>query len=316
MIDLSAYICGMKFDPALCVESGFFSQPQLLEVIAKLGVGGVIAKSTGMLPEEGNMEPVIVKATEETMLNSMKLPNPGREIMRDELKAIYPLTNGKLLGSSVVGKNKYEFVEVARCLSPYSDFTILNISCPNDKRGLIARFPDQVYEITRAVKEVVKKPVGVKLTPNVYDICETAMAADQGGADFISADNTISDGMVINIYARRPVLSAKFGGISGRGIKSKAVGDVYKIYEKVKKPIMGIGGVGTAEDVIEFKEAGADVIGLGSAMFCPYGKILSTKEIGYSLANLRRDLENILEGEYFKDISRFSNLKGAGHHGS
>jgi len=319
-MDLSAEICGLKFDPPLCIESGIFSQPQILKKMAEYEVGGVIVKSTGMIPRTGNMEPVVAKVTEETMLNAMSLPNPGRIYLGKELEEIYPLPNGKKLGCSVVGETKEEFVEVAGYLSSYCDFEVLNVSCPNKKKGeksgLIARHADEVYDITHAVKEAVKKPVAVKLTPNVYDIGEIAKAAEEAGADFISGDNTISPGMVIDIYARRPVLSAKFGGISGRGIKGKAVADIYTIYESVKKPIMGGGGVGTAEDVIEFKEAGADVIGLGSAMFCPNGRILSTEQVGERLKNLRLDLGRILQGEYFKDITSFNELKGVAHYES
>jgi dihydroorotate dehydrogenase (NAD+) catalytic subunit len=276
--------------------------------------GGVFVKSVGKVPREGNMEPVVVQVTKETMLNAMSLPNPGRELLREELEEIYPLPNGKKLGCSVFGETSEDFVENAGYLSGYCDLFELNFSCPNkrkgEKSGLIARNPETVYDITKAVKSSVKEPVTVKLTPNVYDIGEVAGAAEHAGTDAISGINTKSSGMKIDIYARRPVLSAKFGGVSGRGIKAEAVAAIYNIYESVKIPIFGGGGVGCAEDVIESFEAGSDAVGLGTAFFCPEGRILSTKEIETNFKNLKSDLERILEGMNVKSLKE---LKGVAH---
>jgi len=313
-MDLSAKIGNLVFDPALSIESGIFSQPHVLEKISEYDIGAVFAKSTGLKPRKGNMEPVVVQATEETLLNAMGLPNSGYRNLREELKEVYPLRTGKKLICSVFGDTEDEIAEVATGLEDYCDGIELNFSCPNIKpcetTGVtIGRDPKRVESFTKAVTDKVKKPVIVKLTPSVYDIGEVARAAERAGATAISAINTVPGGMVIDIYAKRPVLSAKYGGVSGRGILSLGVGAVSKIYESVKIPIIGGGGATFAEDVIQFYEAGADVVGLGTA-FYQNGETLGAEKVGAYLKGLRLDIEKILEK---MNVSNIREIKGVAH---
>lgn len=313
-MDLSARIGNLIIDPAISISSGIFSQPHILEKMAEYDAGAVFIKSVGLNPRKGNMEPTVVQATNETLLNAMGLPNPGYRNLREELKEIYPLRNGKKLICSVFGDTEEEIVEVAKGVEDYCDGLEANYSCPNIREGektgvTIGRDPKRVESFTQALTDNVKKPVIVKLTPHVYDIGEVAQAAEHAGAAAISAINTVPGGMVIDIYAERPVLSAKYGGVSGRGILPIGVGAVYKIYESVKIPIIGGGGATRAEDVIQYVEAGADVVGLGTA-FYQNGRVLSTEQIGTYLKDLRLDIEKILDK---KNKSSLKELKGVAH---
>jgi dihydroorotate dehydrogenase (NAD+) catalytic subunit len=308
IMDLSAKILGLSFDPAWINGSGTFTQPYRLKRILEYEMGGGVAKSTGSKPRAGNLEPTIAKVTEDTYINAMGLPSCGYRNLNEELREIYPLS--KPLICSVYGNTEEEIVEVAKGLEERCDAIELNFSCPNIKPGektgvTIGRDPERIGSFTRAVKSNVRKPVIVKLTPSVYDIGEVARTAEEAGADAISAINTIPGGMLIDIYAKRPVLTAKHGGVSGRGIKSVAIGAIYNIYESVKIPIIGGGGITYPEDIIECVEAGSDVVSIATAF-----NDMKTEEVGYYLYCLKSSVENILD-----DIgaSSLRELKGAAH---
>lgn len=294
-MDLSAKIKDLKIDPAWTNASGIFSFPHILKRISEYDIGAVVTKSIGKESREGFMEPILVKATDETYINAVGLSNPGYKLMRDELKEIYPLS--KPLICSVFGGNEEEFKEVANGLEDYCDAIELNFSCPNLREGekigiTIGRDSDLVRRYTEAVKDVVKKPVIVKLTPNVDNIGKIAKAAEDAGADAISAINTVSPGMKIDIYARRPVLTNKFGGVSGPGIKPEGVASVYKIYENVDIPIIGMGGIrlSSTEDFFEYIEAGAVACGIGTAFADK-----DNKQVKRSLKRFRMKIEKTLE---------------------
>lgn len=316
-VDLSARIGNLVFDPAIVNAAGIFSYSHVLKRIYEAGFGGVFTKTTTLEPRKGNMEPVFAHVTEETDINSFGLPNPGYEKMRDDLKEVYPLPVPLI--ASIFGETKEKLVKVAAGLEKYCDSLEINFSCPNPMEGerpglWIGRDPELVESYTKAVKESVKKPVITKLSYAVYDIVEIAMAAERGGADAISAINTIPDGMKIDIYAKRPVLSTKFGGVSGRGIKPLAIGVVYKIYENVNIPIIGIGGmtIGDRErigvkDAVEMYMAGASVIGFGSTF-----KGKSTRNLSLSLPSFRNDLIDLLRDEMI-NVSSISELVGIAH---
>lgn len=260
------------------------------------------------------MEPTVVRATDETLLNAMGLPNPGCRNLREELKELYPLPHGKKLVCSIFGETEDEILEVALGLVDYSDALEANYSCGNIKEGektgvTIGKDPKRIESFTETLTNHIDKPIITKLTPIADDIGKCAEAAERAGAAAISAINTVPGGMVIDIYAKRPVLSAKYGGVSGRGILSLGIGAVYKIYESVKIPIIGGGGATFAEDVIQFYEAGADVVGLGTAFYHD-GKVLSTEQVGTYVGSLRRDLERILEN---MNVSSVRELKGVAH---
>ena len=309
-MDLSAKIGNLKIDPAIMNASGIFSSLNVLERISKYDFGALVTKSIGIGPREGFMEPVLAQATEETYVNAVGLSNPGYELVREELEKIYPLP--KPLICSIFGSSEEELVEVATGLEKCCDAIELNFSCPNLKKGerhgiVIGRDPELVKKYTEAVRENIRKPIIVKLTPNVYDIGKVAKAAEEAEADAVAAINTVYPAMKIDIYAKKPVLTAKFGGLSGRGIKPIGVAAVYSIYENVGIPIIGIGGITIAEDVLEYIEAGADAVGIGTAFI---GK--NTKQVGNYLKQLRMDLKKLLQDERIK-VSSLRELKGVAH---
>lgn len=292
-MDLSANICGLKIDPAWGNGSGVFSKLERLKKIMEYDIGWGFVKSTGLKPRAGNLEPTIAQITEDTFINAMGLPNCGYRNLKEELKELYPFN--KPIVCSVYGETEDETAEVAKYLEDCCDAVELNFSCPNikpnERTGVtIGRDPERVRSFTEAVKNKVNKPVIVKLTPSVYDIGEIAKAAEDAGADAISAINTMPGGMLIDIYAKKPVLTAKFGGVSGRGIKGIAVGSIYKIYESVDVPVIGGGGITNAKDLIEIVEAGASVGSISTDF-----REKRNSEIEMSLIGMGGAVEIILE---------------------
>lgn len=309
-MDLLTKIGDLRTSPAIMNASGIFSYPYVLKRISEYDLGAVVTKSIGREPRDGFIEPILVQSTDETYINAVGLSNPGYKQVREELKEIHPLS--KPLICSIFGGGEDELLEIARGLEEYCDAFELNFSCPNLTEGekfgiVIGRDSELVKKYTRTVKDGVNKPVIVKLTPNVYDIEEAAKAAEEGGADAISAINTVAPGMKIDIYAKKPVLTNKFGGVSGRGIKSVGVAAVYKIYESVDLPIIGMGGITTAEDIVEYVEAGADAVGIGTAFVDK-----NTEGVGLFLKQLKFDLENLLRDERI-GVSSLRELKGVAH---
>jgi dihydroorotate dehydrogenase (NAD+) catalytic subunit len=291
-MDLSANICGLKIEPAWMNASGVLSQPQIIKRISSYDIGAFVTKSIGPRPREGFYEPVAYHDGI-TTLNAFGLANPGAEESREELKEIYPLK--KPLIASIFGENEEELVHVATRIEEYSDAIELNYGCPNrtkdERLGMtIGTNPELVKSYTRAVKNNVKKPVGVKLTPNVPDIGITAKAAEEGGADFISAINTVAPTTIIEPYSGKPVLSNKVGGLSGLSVKPVGIAAVRKIFDSVKTPIIGGGGIEKARDVIEYIAAGANCVFIGSALVNK-----NTEKVGRYFSSLKKDLENILE---------------------
>lgn len=311
-MDLSAKIRNLKIDPAIMNASGIFSFPHVLKRISGYGFGALVTKSIGIEPREGLIEPVLVQSSDETWLNAVGLPNPGHKLAKEELKEVYPLP--KPLICSIFGGSEEELAEIAIDLESCCDAFELNFSCPNLRKGektgmVIGKDPELVDRYTKAVRKATRKPIIVKLTPNVdpEKLKEIAKAAEEAGADAISAINTLAPGMEIDIYAKKPVLTAKFGGVSGEGIRPIGIAAVYSIYETVKIPIIGIGGITTAEDIIRYVEAGADAVGIGTAFIDK-----TTKDVGVYLAQLRTRLQTLLADERI-NASSLKELKGAAH---
>lgn len=309
-MDLSTKIGDLQVNPAIMNASGIFSYPYVLKRISEFDLGAVVTKSIGREPRDGFMEPILVQSTDETFINAVGLSNPGYKLMREELKEIYPLS--KPLICSIFGGSEDELLEIAKGLEECCDAFELNFSCPNLTEGkkfgiVIGRDSELVEKYTRTVKDGVNKPVIVKLTANVYEIEEVAKAAEEGGADAISAINTVASGMKINVYAKKPVLTYKFGGVSGRGIKAVGVAAVFKIFESADLPIIGMGGIATAEDIVEYVEAGADAVGIGTAFVDK-----NTEALGLFLKQLKIDLENLLRDERI-GVSSLRELKGVAH---
>ena len=224
------------------------------------GAGGVVTKSIGPEPLEGHPGPCLV-VLGDGVLNAMGLPNPSREFVQE----IAPLA-GRPVIASVFGGDPEEFAEVASWFADCAAGFELNLSCPHAEGfgSALGTDPGLVEECTRAVK-ALGRPAWVKLTPNVAEIAEIGRAAERGGADALVAINTVK-AMRISVPLGRPVLGNRFGGLSGRAIFPVAVRSVYELYEACRVPIIGCGGVSTAEDVVEMMMAGASAVEIGSAV--------------------------------------------------
>jgi dihydroorotate dehydrogenase (NAD+) catalytic subunit len=231
-----------------------------LSRILSSGAGGVVTKSIGPVACCGHPGPCLV-VTESGVLNAMGLPNPSSSFL-DELPAIH----GGPVIASIFGATPEEFREVATWFYGKVAGYELNLSCPHAEGygAALGSDPDMVRECTAAVCSL-GKPTWIKLTPNITDITACGRAAEDGGADAIVAINTIK-AMRISIGMRRPVLGNRFGGLSGRAIFPVAVRCIYELYEACSIPVIGCGGVSTAEDVIELMMAGASAVEIGSAL--------------------------------------------------
>lgn len=230
--------------------------------------GAVVTKGVAPTPWPGNKPPRIYE-TAAGMLNAIGLQNPGvDQFIVEAIPFLEPYATPVIV--NVVGKTIADYVAVVERLNDYPAVSgyELNISCPNVKEGGIAfgTDPKAAATLTAAVRRVTSKPLIVKLSPNVTDITVIAKAAEAAGADGLSLINTLV-GMAIDIQRRRPVLGNTVGGLSGPAIKPVALRMVYQVYRRVKIPIIGIGGIVTAADALEFIMAGASAVAVGTALF-------------------------------------------------
>jgi len=230
------------------------------------GAGAIVTKSIGLHPREGNKNPTVIEL-ENGILNAMGLPNPGIEEFGEEIKQIKKLKI-PIIGS-IFGSNSTEFVNLANQMQDFgADAVELNLSCPHAKGyGLeLGSDPKIVKEITSNVKKSTDIPVFVKISPNIADVIEVAKSAEKGNADGIVAINTVK-AMKIDISLKIPVLANKIGGYSGKAIKPIGVRCVYEISKNVSIPVIGVGGITTGEDALEYIMAGAKAIQIGSAIY-------------------------------------------------
>ncbi len=246
---------------------------ELTEFFDMENIGGLVTKSITLHPRPGNPTPRIVE-TDSGMLNAIGLANIGLKAFIQEKVPILQFLP-TVVFVNVAGRTVEEYVSVIEGLAPLEaiDGFELNISCPNVKQGGITfgTDPHQIEQITRAAKKAAgRKPLMVKLTPTVTDISVTARAAIQGGADALSLVNTFT-AMVIDIEKRKPVLANRTGGLSGPAIKPIAVYLVHKVYTEAARPagipLLGMGGIRTAADAVEFLLAGASAVAVGTATF-------------------------------------------------
>lgn len=241
-------------------------------------LGAMVIKTTTPQATTGNPQPQIA-VLDDGVLNSVGLTNPGVDaVISDKLTKFRKKYPNLPIMASVGGDDENGYVEVARKLSESGLVNALeiNVSCPNVARGGMSFgvHPDVIEELTKKIKAVVKLPIYVKLTPNVTNIVEIAKAAEAGGADGISMINTLL-GMHINLKTRKPVLGHNMGGFSGHAIKPIAVRMIAQVHQAVSLPIIGMGGIESAEDVVEFFLAGASAVAVGTAHFkdalaCPH----------------------------------------------
>jgi len=265
-------IAGVQFKNPVVTASGTFgSGMEYSEFVDLNRLGGVVTKGVANIPWPGNPTPRVAEVYG-GMLNAIGLQNPGIDVFIErDLEFLKRFDTNVIV--NVCGKSVSDYLEVVNRLNDTGiDMMEINISCPNVKEGAIAfgQKAESVFDITNKIKSIAKKPVIMKLSPNVSDIAEMARAAEAGGADAISLINTIT-GMKIDINKRSFVLANKTGGMSGPAIKPIAVRMVYQCAQAVKIPIIGMGGIANAEDAIEFLMAGATAVAAGAMNFVnPY----------------------------------------------
>jgi dihydroorotate dehydrogenase (NAD+) catalytic subunit len=258
-------IAGLKLRNPTMLASGFLGVSGLtLGRAVEAGAGAIITKSSSLKPREGNPGPTIVELPV-GLLNAIGLASPGIVLMKDEIQEAKQ--SGVPVIVSVFGFSVSDYSKSARVAETYgADAVELNVSCPHVSGvSEIGQDPKIVAKVTRTVKKAVDIPVFAKLSPNVSNIVEIGRAVERAGADAVTAINTIK-GMLIDIHVRLPVLSAKIGGLSGPAIKPVAVRCVYELAEKVKLPIIGVGGIMGWEDAVEFFLAGASAVQIGTAI--------------------------------------------------
>ena len=267
MVDLRTKLSSLDLDNPLIPASGCYGFGQDFAQLYDLNILGSISfKGTTVEPREGNALPRIAECPM-GMLNSVGLQNPGvKVVVEEELPALKKIFH-KPLVANISGFSFDEFSILAEEMDKVENVGLLevNISCPNVHNGGMAFGTDakNVAEVCKRVKEKTKKPVYMKLSPNVTDITEMAKAAEEAGADGISLINTLL-GMRIDIKRRRPVLANKVGGYSGPGVFPIALRMVYQVRKAVQIPIIGMGGIASAEDVIEMMMAGASAVEIGA----------------------------------------------------
>lgn len=275
MADLSVKIAGVEFANPVIAASGVFGFGREYSRMYPLKeLGGISCKGTTLEPREGNPAPRIAE-TPCGMLNSVGLQNPGVDVfIRDYLPWLRK--QGTVLISNIAGKSVEDMCEVAEKLSETDvDMIELNISCPNVKQGGVAFGTTcaGAAEATGQVRKHCKKPLIVKLSPNVTDIAEIAKAVEAEGADAVSLINTVT-GMRIDPKTRRPILKNNTGGLSGRAVFPIAVRMVWQVYQAVQIPIIGMGGIYSGEDAVEMMLAGASAVQVGAAVITnPYAPL-------------------------------------------
>ncbi|GAA0802990.1 dihydroorotate dehydrogenase [Faecalicatena orotica] len=254
-------------NPVMTASGTFGSGEEYSEFVDLNRLGAVVTKGVANVPWPGNPTPRIAE-TYGGMMNAIGLQNPGIDVFCERDIPFLKKFDTKII-VNVCGKSTEEYCEVVERLADEPvDMLEINISCPNVKEGGIAfgQNPKAVEDITREVKKYAKQPVIMKLSPNVTDITETAKAAEAGGADVLSLINTLT-GMKIDIHRQTFAIANKTGGLSGPAVKPVAVRMVYQVANAVKVPIIGMGGISTYEDAVEFILAGASAVSVGTANF-------------------------------------------------
>lgn len=268
-------IAGVPFkNPVMTASGTFGSGMEYGEFVDLNRLGAVVTKGVANVPWPGNPTPRVAEVYG-GMLNAIGLQNPGVDVLTERDIPFLKQYDTKII-VNICGKTVEDYLEVVERLGDEPvDMLEINVSCPNVKEGAIAfgQKTEALYDITSQIKKKAKQPVIMKLSPNVTDIAEMAKAAEAAGADALSMINTIT-GMKIDIYRKKFVLANKTGGLSGPAVKPVAVRMVYQAAQAVKIPIIGMGGIATAEDAVEFLLAGATAVAVGAMNFVnPYATV-------------------------------------------
>lgn len=305
MVDTRVTLSGMELDNPVIPASGTFGYGYIFSEWYDINcLGSFSFKGTTLHPRFGNPTPRIAEAPG-GMLNAVGLENPGVErVISEELPRIREVFSKKVI-ANISGFSLEEYVACAQALDAQEQVGILeiNVSCPNVHGGGMSfgTSPEMAARVTRAVRDAVKKPVYIKLSPNVTDIVAIARACEEAGADGLSLINTLL-GMRIDLRTRRPILANRTGGLSGGAIFPVALRMVWDVYEAVKIPVIGMGGVQSARDVLEMMLAGATAVQVGAANLV---NPLACKEI---VDELPGEMEKL-------GIQELKQIIGGAHHG-
>ncbi|MCR5302644.1 MAG: dihydroorotate dehydrogenase [Lachnospiraceae bacterium] len=296
-MDMSVNIAQVVLkNPVMTASGTFGSGVEYSEFVDLNKLGAVVTKGVSLTPWPGNPTPRIAE-TYGGMLNAIGLQNPGIDtFIERDLRFLSDFDTVIIV--NVCGKTVEEYVEVVeRLADTNADMLEINVSCPNVKEGAIAfgQDPQALAHITREIRKKARQPVIMKLSPNVSDIALMAKVCEDNGADAVSLINTIT-GMKIDVKRRTFVLANKTGGLSGRAIKPVAVRMVYQAANAVKIPVIGMGGIATAEDALEFIMAGAAAVAVGAANFTdPYTTLKVIDGIGqYMTDNNVTDIKELI----------------------
>lgn len=264
---LATTIVGLNIENPILLASGILGYSvESFQRVAEKGIGAIITKSIGLTSRNGYNNPTVVQL-KTGLINAMGLPNPGIDSYVHEISGAKAVLTIPLI-VSIYGYSAEDYIKTARKADKAgADAIELNVSCPHVKEtGLeISQNPDVLTQVVKGVKKAVKKPIIVKLSPNVTDIVSIARAAVNAGADALTAVNTLR-AMAIDIETTKPILSNKIGGLSGSALKPVALRCIYELYENLKTPIIGCGGITDWKDAIEFFLAGASAIQVGTAI--------------------------------------------------
>lgn len=306
MVNTSVNLSGWELDNPVIPASGTFGYGKEFSELYDINILGTFSfKGTTVSARFGNPQPRIAES-DTGIINSIGLQNNGMEhVLAHELPEMKKYFRKKVI-ANVSGFSVDDYVTLCERFGREEQVGLIevNVSCPNVEKGGMAfgTSPENVYEVTKAVKAVTNKPIYVKLSPNVTDIVAIAKSAEDGGADGVSLINTMT-GMRIDLKTKKPIIANKIAGYAGKGLFPVALAMVYKVYEAVNIPIIGMGGVSTAEDVIEMMLAGASAVQVGTAnLINPY----ASKEIV-------EDLPRVME-KY--KIEKLKDIIGGAHDGN
>jgi len=298
---LKTELCGIEFENPLILAAGILgSTASSMNMILESGAGGVVTKSFSITENKGYNNPTIAEV-EGGIINAIGLSSPGLEIFKEELKLIKREDENKaqkIAIASIYGSNPEEFSVLCKEVNGLVDMIELNVSCPHAMEGCgasIGQDPDLTEKIVNVVKKSSSIPIIAKLTPNVTDINEIAIAAERGGADALTLINTLGPGMRINIENGVPILSNKFGGMSGPVIKPIALKCVWDVYESCNIPIIGVGGIINYKDLVEFLYAGASATQIGTGIMYEGIEIFSKIARGLEKFMIENDFNSINE---------------------
>lgn len=263
---LEIELLGIKMkNPTMLAAGVMGSTASSLNWISCCGAGAVVTKSFSKLPNKGYKNPTTVEVNG-GIINAIGLSSPGVKTFKKELESL----TGKVPRiASIYGATPEEFSQIAGEIGDLVDGIELNVSCPHAMSGCgaaIGQDAELTYNVVKTVKKEVSKPVIVKLTPNVTDLVEIALSAQKAGCDALTLINSLGPGMKIDVETGHPILSNRFGGMSGPAIKPIALRCVFETYEATNVPIIGVGGISTFEDVVEFLYAGASAVQIGTAI--------------------------------------------------